>query len=50
MPYLLIEESLYSMCGMVIHLITDPNVEEFGELGVTSIATMEVTSIGWLVP
>ena len=33
MPYLLIEESLYSMCGTVIYLITIPNVEESGEFG-----------------
>ena len=38
-----IEESLYSMCGTVICLITVPNVEESGELGVTSITAMEVT-------
>ena len=50
MTYLLIEESLYSMCGTVICLITVPNVEESGELGVTSITAMEVTSVGPLVP
>ena len=33
MPYLLIEESLYSMCGTVICSITVPNVEESGEFG-----------------
>ena len=33
MNYLLIEESLYSICGMVICLITVPNVEESGEFG-----------------
>ena len=33
MTYLLIEESLYSMCGTVICLITVPNVEESGEFG-----------------
>ena len=33
MSYLLIEESLYSMCGAVICLITIPNVEGSGEFG-----------------
>ena len=33
MSYLLIEESLYSICGTVICLITVPNVEESGEFG-----------------
>ena len=42
-----IEESLYSMCRAVICLVTVPNVEESGELGVTSITAMEVTWVGW---
>ena len=42
-PLPFIEESLYSMCGTVICLIIVPNVEESGELGVTSITVMEVT-------
>ena len=46
----LIEESLYSMCGTVIYLIIVPNVEESGELGVTSITAMEVISVGQIVP
>ena len=46
MPYLFIEESLYSICGTVICLIIVLNVEESGELGVTSITAMEVTSVG----
>ena len=33
MPYLLIEECLYSMCGVVIYLITVPNVAESREFG-----------------
>ena len=33
MPYFLIEECLYSMCGVVICLITIPNVEESREFG-----------------
>ena len=33
MPYFLIEECLYSMYGVVIYLITVPNVEESGEFG-----------------
>ena len=33
MSYLLIEESLYSMCGTVICSIIVPNVEESGEFG-----------------
>ena len=33
MPYLLIEECLYSMCGVVICLITVPNVAKSGEFG-----------------
>ena len=42
-PLPFIEEALYSMCGTVICLVTVPNVEESGELGVTSITAMEVT-------
>ena len=34
------------MCGTVICLVTIPNVEESGELGVTSITAVEVTSVG----
>ena len=32
-PYLLIEECLYSMCEMVICLVTVPIVEESGGFG-----------------
>ena len=42
-PLPFIEEALYSMCGTVIYLVTVPNVEESGELGVTSITAVEVT-------
>ena len=42
-PLPFIEESLYNMCGTVICLVTIPNVEEFGELGVTSITAVDVT-------
>ena len=41
-----IEEALYSVCVCVerfIYLGTVPNVEESGELGVTSITAVEVT-------
>ena len=31
------------VCGTVICLVTVPNVEESGELGVTSITAVEVT-------
>ena len=34
------------MCGTVICLVTVPNVEESGELGVTSITAVEVTWVG----
>ena len=34
------------MCGTVICLVTVPNVEESGELGVTSITTVEVIWVG----
>ena len=43
MPLPFIEEALYSVCGTVICLVTVPNVEESGELGVTSITAVEVT-------
>ena len=45
-PLPFIEEALYSMRGMVICLVTVPNVEESGELGVTSITAVEVTWVG----
>ena len=45
-PLPFIEEALYSMCGTVICLVTVPNVEESGELGVTSITAVEVTWVG----
>ena len=45
-PLPFIEEALYSMCGMVICLVTVPNVEESGESGVTSITAVEVTWVG----
>ena len=45
-PYLLIEECLYSMCEMIICLITVPIVGESENLEVTSIIAMEVTSVG----
>ena len=34
------------MRGTVICLVTVPNVEESGELGVTSITVVEVTWVG----
>ena len=34
------------VCGTVICLVTVPNVEESGELGVTSITAVEVTWVG----
>ena len=34
------------MRGTVICLVTVPNVEESGELGVTSITAVEVTRVG----
>ena len=34
------------MCVTVIGLVTVPNVEESGELGVTSITAVEVTCVG----
>ena len=43
LPLPFIEEALYSMRGTVICLVTVPNVEESGELGVTSITAVEVT-------
>ena len=45
-PLPFIEEALYSMRGMVICLVTVPNVEESGELGVTFITAVKVTWVG----
>ena len=45
-PLPFIEEALYSVCGTVICLETVPNIEESGELGVTSVTAMEVTKVG----
>ena len=47
-PYILIEKCLYSMCEMVICLVTVPIVEESRGLEVTSVTAMEVTSIVFL--
>ena len=45
-PLPFIEEALYSVWGTVICLVTVPNVEESGELGVTSTTAVEVTKVG----
>ena len=45
-PLPFIEEALYSVWGTVICLVTVPNVEESGELGVTSITAVEVIKVG----